>query len=137
LIQAAAGSVPVLGVCLGHQAIGEAFGGEVVRADRLMHGKTTMVTHTGAPLFEGIPSPFEAMRYHSLIVARQGLPAALEITAWSSDRPALSEIMALQHRTLPVFGVQFHPESVGTKQGKRIVSNFLTIAADRAAALST
>jgi anthranilate synthase/aminodeoxychorismate synthase-like glutamine amidotransferase len=137
LIQAAAGSVPVLGVCLGHQAIGEAFGGEVVRADRLMHGKTTMVTHTGAPLFEGIPSPFEAMRYHSLIVARQGLPAELEITAWSSDRPALSEIMALQHRTLPVFGVQFHPESVGTKQGKRIVSNFLTIAADRAAALST
>ncbi len=137
LIKAAAGSVPVLGVCLGHQAIGEAFGGEVVRADRLMHGKTTMVTHTGHPLFEGIPSPFEAMRYHSLVVARQGLPGELEITAWSSDRPALSEIMALRHRTLPVFGVQFHPESVGTKNGKRIVSNFLAIAADRAAALST
>jgi anthranilate synthase component II len=137
LIKAAAGTVPVLGVCLGHQAIGEAFGGDVVRADRLMHGKTTMVTHTGTPLFEGIPSPFEAMRYHSLIVARQGLPTELEITAWSSDRPALSEIMGLQHRTLPVFGVQFHPESVGTKQGKRIVSNFLSIAADRAAALST
>lgn len=137
LIQAAAGSVPVLGVCLGHQAIGEAFGGEVARADRLMHGKTTMVTHTGGSLFEGIPSPFEAMRYHSLIVTRRGFPAELEITAWSSDRPALSEIMALRHRTLPVFGVQFHPESVGTKQGKRIVSNFLSIAADRAAALST
>jgi anthranilate synthase component 2 len=137
LIRAAAGAVPVLGVCLGHQAIGEAFGGEVVRADRLMHGKTTMVTHTGTPLFEGIPSPFEAMRYHSLVVARQGFPAELEITAWSSDRPALSEIMGLRHRTLPVFGVQFHPESVGTKHGKRIVSNFLSIAADRAAALST
>ena len=137
LIREAAADVPILGVCLGHQAIGEAFGGDVVRADRLMHGKTTMVTHTGTPLFEGIPSPFEAMRYHSLIVARQGLPAELEITAWSSDRPALSEIMALQHRTLPVFGVQFHPESVGTKQGKRIVSNFLSIAADRAAAFSS
>lgn len=136
LIRAPAGTVPVLGVCLGHQAIGEAFGGDVVRADRLMHGKTTMVTHTGSQLFEGIPSPFEAMRYHSLIVARRGLPADLEITAWSSDRPALTEIMALQHRTLPVFGVQFHPESVGTKQGKRIVSNFLSIAADRAAAVS-
>jgi anthranilate synthase component 2 len=137
LIKAAAGSVPLLGVCLGHQAIGEAFGGDVVRADRLMHGKTTMVTHTGTPLFEGIPSPFEAMRYHSLIVARERFPAELEITAWSSDRPALSEIMAVRHRTLPVYGVQFHPESVGTKHGKRIVSNFLTIAADRAAALST
>ncbi|HEY8258411.1 MAG TPA: aminodeoxychorismate/anthranilate synthase component II [Gemmatimonadales bacterium] len=136
LVQAAAGSVPILGVCLGHQAIGEAFGGTVIRADRLMHGKTTMVTHIGTPLFEGIPSPFEAMRYHSLVVARQGLPSTLEITAWSSDRPALSEIMGLRHRTLPVFGVQFHPESVGTKHGRRIVSNFLAIAADRAAALT-
>jgi anthranilate synthase component 2 len=136
LVRAAAGQVPVLGVCLGHQAIGEAFGGKVVRADRLMHGKTTMVTHTGIPLFDGLPSPFEAMRYHSLVVARQGLPPELEITAWSSDRPALSEIMALRHRTLPVFGVQFHPESVGTRNGKRIVSNFLAIAADHTAALT-
>jgi anthranilate synthase component 2 len=136
LVRAAAGLVPVLGVCLGHQAIGEAFGGKVVRADRLMHGKTTMVTHTGIPLFDGLPSPFEAMRYHSLVVARQGLPAELEITAWSSDRPALSEIMALRHRTFPVFGVQFHPESVGTRNGKRIVSNFLAIAGDHAAALT-
>jgi anthranilate synthase component 2 len=137
LVRAAAGVVPVLGVCLGHQAIGEAFGGRVVRADRLMHGKTTMVTHTGIPLFDGIPSPFEAMRYHSLVVARQGLPQELEITGWSSDRPALSEIMAVRHRTLAVFGVQFHPESVGTKNGKRIVSNFLAIAADQAEALTT
>ena len=137
LVRAAAGVVPVLGVCLGHQAIGEAFGGKVVRADRLMHGKATLVTHTGIPLFDGLSSPFEAMRYHSLVVARQGLPTELEITAWSSDRPALSEIMALRHRTLPVFGVQFHPESVGTKNGKRIVSNFLSIAADRAAALAS
>ena len=136
LVRAAAGSVPLLGVCLGHQAIGQAFGGTVVRADRLRHGKTTMVAHTGIPLFDGIPSPFEVMRYHSLLVSRQGLPAELEITAWSSDRPALSEIMGLRHRSLPVFGVQFHPESVGTKHGKRIVSNFLAIAADRAAALT-
>jgi len=126
LVRAAAGSVPVLGVCLGHQAIGEAFGGEVVRADRLMHGKTTMVAHTAGPLFEGIPSPFEAMRYHSLIVARDGLPDELEITAWSNDRPEGSEIMGLRHRRFPIHGVQFHPESVGTNHGKRILSNFLS-----------
>jgi anthranilate synthase/aminodeoxychorismate synthase-like glutamine amidotransferase len=136
LVRAAAGVVPLLGVCLGHQAIGEAFGGRVLRADRLMHGKTTMVTHTGTPLFEGLPSPFVAMRYHSLVVEREGLPAELEITAWSSDRPALTEIMGLRHRNLPVFGVQFHPESVGTRNGKQIVSNFLAIAADRAAAVT-
>jgi anthranilate synthase component 2 len=122
---AAAAGVPVLGVCLGHQAIGEAFGGRVVRADRLMHGKTTMVAHAGHPLFRDIPSPFEVMRYHSLIVSPAGLPAELEITAWSDDRAAGSEIMALCHRTLPVFGVQFHPESVGTGHGKRVLANFL------------
>ena len=126
LVRAAAGSVPVLGVCLGHQAIGEAFGGEVIRASRLMHGKTTMVVHTAGPLFEGVPSPFEAMRYHSLIVARDSLPDELEITAWSSDRPPGSEIMGLRHRTFPVHGVQFHPESVGTNLGKRILANFLS-----------
>jgi anthranilate synthase component 2 len=122
---AAAAGVPVLGVCLGHQAIGEAFGGRVVRADRLMHGKTTLVAHAGHPLFRDLPSPFEVMRYHSLIVSPAGLPAELEITAWSDDRAAGSEIMALCHRTLPVFGVQFHPESVGTGHGKRVLANFL------------
>ena len=126
LVRAAAGSVPVLGVCLGHQAIGAAFGGEVIRADRPMHGKTTMVAHTAGPLFEGVPSPFEVMRYHSLIVARDGLPDELEITAWSNDRPAGSEIMGLRHRRFPVYGVQFHPESVGTNYGKRILANFLS-----------
>src|SRR5215216_3770490 len=124
LVRAAAGRIPILGVCLGHQAIGEAFGGRVVRADRLMHGKTTMVTHTGHPLFGGLPSPFEGMRYHSLVVAPGALPAELETTAWSNDRPAGTEIMALCHRELPVYGVQFHPESVGTDHGKRILANF-------------
>ena len=128
LIRAAAGRVPVLGVCLGHQAIGEAFGGRVVRADRLMHGKTTPVAHRGHPLFEGIPAPFEAMRYHSLVVAPEGLPDELEVTAWSDDRAEGSEIMGLAHVSLPVYGVQFHPESVGTSQGKRILVNFLALA---------
>ncbi|MBA3893807.1 MAG: aminodeoxychorismate/anthranilate synthase component II [Gemmatimonadales bacterium] len=129
LIRAAAGRVPVLGVCLGHQAIGEAFGGKVVRADRLMHGKTTPIAHTGHPLFGGIVAPFDAMRYHSLVVSPDGLPAELEVTAWSDDRPAGSEIMALCHRLLPVYGVQFHPESVGTAQGKRLLANFLELVA--------
>jgi anthranilate synthase/aminodeoxychorismate synthase-like glutamine amidotransferase len=115
LIRAAAGEVPIFGVCLGHQAIGEAFGGCVVRAERLMHGKTSPVSHSGHPLFEGIPSPVEAMRYHSLVVSPNGLPRELEVTA-------------LCHRTLPVYGVQFHPESVGTKAGKRLLSNFLSLA---------
>jgi anthranilate synthase component 2 len=128
LVLAAAGKVPVLGVCLGHQAIGEAFGGRVVRADRLMHGKTTHVVHAEHPLFEGIPSPVEVMRYHSLLVSPEKLPADLEVTAWSVDRPVGHEIMALCHRTLPVFGVQFHPESVATKHGKRLLGNFLSLA---------
>jgi anthranilate synthase component 2 len=131
---AAAAGVPLLGVCLGHQAIGEAFGGRVVRAERLMHGKTTLVAHAGHPLFHEFPSPFEAMRYHSLVVAPGGLPDELEATAWSSDRPAGSEIMALCHRTLPVYGVQFHPESVGTHQGKGILANFLELAGARTTA---
>jgi anthranilate synthase/aminodeoxychorismate synthase-like glutamine amidotransferase len=120
--------VPILGVCLGHQAIGEAFGGRVVRADRLMHGKTTHVLHTGHPLFREIPSPVEAMRYHSLVVSPRELPTELEIIAWSSDRPAGEEIMALCHRRLPIFGVQFHPESVATQQGKQLLANFLSLA---------
>jgi anthranilate synthase component II len=127
LIRAAATRVPVLGVCLGHQAIGEAFGGRVVRADRLMHGKTTPVAHRGHPLFDGIPTPFEAMRYHSLVVSPDGLPEELEITAWSDDRAEGSEIMGLSHESLPVHGVQFHPESVGTAVGKRILANFLAL----------
>jgi anthranilate synthase/aminodeoxychorismate synthase-like glutamine amidotransferase len=126
LVRAAAGVVPILGVCLGHQAIGEAFGGKVVRADRLMHGKTTSVVHGGHWLFREIPSPLEAMRYHSLVVAAAGLPSELEVIAWSGDRPPRSEIMALSHRSLPVYGVQFHPESVGTAAGKRLLYNFLT-----------
>jgi len=128
LVRAAAGEVPILGVCLGHQAIGEAFGGRVVRADRLMHGKTTMVAHTGHQLFRDIPSPVEVMRYHSLVVSPEQLPSELEIVAWSSDRPRGQEIMALCHRTLPVYGVQFHPESVATLQGKRLLANFLALA---------
>jgi anthranilate synthase component 2 len=132
LVRAAAeAGIPLLGVCLGHQSIGEAFGGRVVRADRLMHGKTTMVAHTGHPLFDGLPSPVEVMRYHSLVVAPAGLPDELEVTAWSDDRPAASEIMALCHRELPVYGVQFHPESVGTDRGKRILANFLELARER------
>jgi anthranilate synthase component II len=128
LVRAAAQArVPLLGVCLGHQAIGEAFGARVVRADRLMHGKTTMVAHGGHALFRDLPSPFEVMRYHSLIVTPAGLPPELEVTAWSDDRAPGSEIMALCHRELPVFGVQFHPESVGTGSGKRLLANFLAL----------
>src|SRR6476661_579949 len=128
LVRAAAGRVPLLGVCLGHQAIGEAFGGRVVRADRLMHGKTTLAVHTGHSLFDGIPSPVEVMRYHSLVVSPEQFPPELEIVAWSSDRPRGQEIMALVHRTLPIFGVQFHPESVATVHGKRLLANFFSLA---------
>jgi anthranilate synthase component 2 len=128
LVRAAAGVVPILGVCLGHQAIGEAFGGQVVRADRLMHGKTTMVAHNGHPLFQDIPTPVEVMRYHSLVVSPEGLPDELEVTAWSSDRDPGREIMALCHRTRPLYGVQFHPESVATSHGKRLLANFLALA---------
>ena len=128
LIRDAAGKIPILGVCLGHQAIGEAFGGRVIRADRLMHGKTTLVAHTGHPLFQDIPSPVEVMRYHSLVVSADRLPRELQITAWSSDRAPGQEIMALCHRSLPVYGVQFHPESVATAHGKRLLANFLSLA---------
>ena len=132
LIRAAAARGPVLGVCLGHQAIGEAFGGKVVRAGRLMHGKTTEVAHDGRGIFEGVPSPVRAMRYHSLVVSPAGLPAELEVTAWSSDRAAGEEIMALQHRSLPVWGVQFHPESIGTDHGRTMLRNFLSLARSQA-----
>jgi anthranilate synthase component 2 len=129
LVRAAAGRIPLLGVCLGHQSIGEAFGGRVVRADRLMHGKTTMVAHSDHPLFRGVPERFEAMRYHSLVVAPEGLPGELDVTAWSSDRAPGQEIMALCHRSQRVYGVQFHPESVATAEGKRLLENFLALAA--------
>jgi anthranilate synthase component II len=127
LIRAAAGVVPLLGVCLGHQGIGEAFGGKVVRAGRLMHGKTTAIQHRGTELFAGMPSPLTVMRYHSLVVATEGFPADLEVTAWSGDRPEGQEIMALRHRHHPILGVQFHPESIATEQGKRLLANFLDL----------
>src|SRR3989449_4098645 len=132
LVKALAGQIPILGVCLGHQAIGEAFGGRVVRADRLMHGKTCPVIHEDDELFEGIPSPVTGMRYHSLVVEPASLPKDLVITAWSADRPKDAEIMAMKHRAYPVYGVQFHPESIGTEHGKRLLQNFLQVA--RAAA---
>jgi anthranilate synthase/aminodeoxychorismate synthase-like glutamine amidotransferase len=128
LIRALAGQVPVLGVCLGHQGIAAAFGGTVVRATRLMHGKTCAVEHAEDELFEGIPSPFTAMRYHSLVADRGTLPEDLVITAWSHDQARKTEIMAVKHRRYPVYGVQFHPESIGTDDGKRLLENFLRVA---------
>ena len=125
LIRHFAGKVPLLGVCLGHQAIGAAFGGQVVRAKTLMHGKTSSVEHDGKTIFRGIPSPLTATRYHSLIVAEQGLPPDLEVSAWTRDQDGTSVIMGLRHRKFPVEGVQFHPESVLTSAGKKIIENFL------------
>jgi anthranilate synthase/aminodeoxychorismate synthase-like glutamine amidotransferase len=118
-------TIPTLGVCLGHQAIGEAYGGKVVRARTLMHGKTSRITHDGKGLFEGVPSPLEVMRYHSLVVETDSLPAELEVLARSSDDS--SEIHAIRHREHPVWGVQFHPESILTQNGKDILRNFLTL----------
>jgi len=127
LVRAAAeAGVPLLGVCLGHQAIGEALGGKVVRASRLMHGKTTDVRHDGQGVFAGIPDPFTVMRYHSLVIEPGSLPEELVVSAWSTDRPQGEEIMAVRHRTRPIQGVQFHPESVGTEHGKQVLANFLT-----------
>jgi anthranilate synthase/aminodeoxychorismate synthase-like glutamine amidotransferase len=127
LVRAAAeAGVPLLGVCLGHQAIGEALGGKVVRASRLMHGKTTEVRHDGQGVFAGIPDPFTVMRYHSLVIEPGSLPGELLVSAWSTDRPQGEEIMAVRHRTRPIQGVQFHPESVGTEHGKQLLANFLT-----------
>ena len=120
-----AGRIPILGVCLGHQAIGEAFGGNVIRAANLMHGKTSSVEHDGKTIFRGIPSPMTATRYHSLIVEEKSLPAELEISATCHDRDGSRVIMGLRHRRFAVEGVQFHPESVLTGHGKQMVSNFL------------
>src|SRR5580692_12807355 len=125
LVRYFAGKVPVLGVCLGHQAIGAAFGGEVVRAKNLMHGKTSQVEHDGKTIFRGLSSPMTATRYHSLIVAENGLPKDLEVSAWTSDKDGTRVIMGLRHRKFAVEGVQFHPESVLTDEGKKLVANFL------------
>lgn len=122
-----AGKIPMLGVCLGHQAIGEAFGGDIIRADRLMHGKISMIFHDGKTIFEGIPNPFEATRYHSLIIKRETLPSCLEISAETKE----GEIMGVRHKEFKIEGVQFHPESILTKAGMDILKNFLKIKADK------
>ena len=127
VIQAAAGKIPLFGVCLGHQAIGQAFGGHVMRAPSPMHGKISPVTHANSDIFEGLPSPFNATRYHSLIVERDTLPEVLVPTAFTED----GLIMGLRHRSLPIFGVQFHPESIASEHGHKILSNFLDIARGR------
>jgi anthranilate synthase/aminodeoxychorismate synthase-like glutamine amidotransferase len=114
-------TIPIFGVCLGHQAVGEAFGGNVVKADRVVHGKTSTVIHTGKGIFHGIPENFTAARYHSLVIAKINFPEALEITAHTDD----GTIMGVRHRTYPVFGVQFHPESIATQYGKLIIENFI------------
>jgi para-aminobenzoate synthetase component 2 len=116
-----AGKIPLFGVCLGHQAMAQVFGGKVIRAERLMHGKTSPVLHDGKTVFEGIPSPYQATRYHSLIVERESLPDCLEISAWTEE----GEIMGLRHKELAVEGVQFHPESIITDHGKRLLQNFI------------
>jgi len=126
LIQAAAGLVPILGVCLGHQSIGQAFGGHVVKARAVMHGKTSPIHHAGAGVFRGLDQPFEATRYHSLVIGASTLPAALEVTAWTEQADgARDEIMGVRHRSLPIQGVQFHPESILTRQGHDLLRNFL------------
>lgn len=119
--------IPILGVCLGHQAIAEAYGGRIVKASRLMHGKTSVIYHNQKTIFKGIPNPFEATRYHSLIVERKSLPSCLEVIAQTQEK----EIMALKHKKYPVFGVQFHPESILTSVGKDILRNFLAIKSQR------
>jgi anthranilate synthase/aminodeoxychorismate synthase-like glutamine amidotransferase len=121
VIKTYAGKIPILGVCLGHQSIGQAFGGTIVRAARVMHGKTSQIHHDGKGVFAGLPNPFEATRYHSLLIERASVPDSLEVTAWTAD----DEIMAVRHKTLPVEGVQFHPESFLTTAGKDLLGNFI------------
>jgi anthranilate synthase component 2 len=127
LLEAAPADLPIFGVCLGHQAIGQAFGGEVVRAKAVMHGKTSPIQHTGQGVFAGLKTPFTATRYHSLSVERAVLPDVLEVTAWTDD----GEIMGVQHKTRPIHGVQFHPESIATECGHDLLANFLDIAGVR------
>jgi anthranilate synthase component 2 len=124
LLNGAPEDLPILGVCLGHQSIGQALGGEVVRAKSIMHGKTSAIQHTGKGVFEGMPNPFTATRYHSLAIKEDTLPAELEVTAWTDD----GEIMGVQHRTRPIYGVQFHPESIATEGGHDLLANFLRLA---------
>ncbi len=121
VIKELAGKIPILGVCLGHQSIGYAFGGDIIRAKRLMHGKTSDISHDGKGVFKGLPNPFKATRYHSLAIKKETLPDCLEVTATSED----GEIMGVRHKTLPVEGVQFHPESILTESGKQLLKNFL------------
>ena len=121
LIKEFAGKIPILGVCLGHQSIGQAFGGKIIRAKELMHGKTSMIQHTNVGVFNGLPNPFRATRYHSLVIERETLPDCLEITAWTDD----GEIMGVRHKTMIVEGVQFHPESILTEHGHAMLANFL------------
>jgi anthranilate synthase/aminodeoxychorismate synthase-like glutamine amidotransferase len=127
LIRHFAGKVPVLGVCLGHQALGVAFGGKVIRAKTLMHGKTSEVKHDGKTIFQGLPSPMTATRYHSLIVSEEGLPNELEVSGWTTEKDGSRTIMGLRHKEFPVEGVQFHPESVLTGEGKKLIKNFLNL----------
>jgi anthranilate synthase/aminodeoxychorismate synthase-like glutamine amidotransferase len=127
LIRHFAGKVPILGVCLGHQAIGAAFGGHVIRAPHLMHGKTSAVTHDDKTIFHGLPMPMTATRYHSLMVEEKNLPAELEVSAWTTEKDGSRTIMGLRHRKFAIEGVQFHPESVLTDAGKKLVENFLAV----------
>lgn len=131
LLATAPEAMPIFGVCLGHQAMGQAFGGEVIRAKVLMHGKTSPIEHEGRSVFRGLPSPFTATRYHSLAVKRETLPEVLEVTAWTAD----GEIMGLSHRTRPIHGVQFHPESIATEHGHDLLANFLDLANVRRTAM--
>ncbi|MDH5469938.1 MAG: aminodeoxychorismate/anthranilate synthase component II [Gammaproteobacteria bacterium] len=125
-IQAFAGKVPILGVCLGHQSIGQAFGGKIVHARSIMHGKTSMIHHDNVGVFSGLPDPFEATRYHSLVIEKESLPDCLEVTAWTEDSDiGMDEIMGVRHKTLPIEGVQFHPESILTRSGHDLLRNFL------------
>lgn len=124
VIKSFAGQVPLFGVCLGHQAVGHAFGGKIVRAKTLMHGKTSQIRHNDQDLFKGLPNPFTATRYHSLVIEKATCPDCLEVTATSTDD---GEIMGVRHKTLPIWGVQFHPESILTREGKRILENFLRL----------
>ena len=127
LIKRAAGKIPILGVCLGHQAIGAAFGGQIVRAFKLMHGKTSEVVHDNKTIFQGMPMPLTATRYHSLVVQQENLPGDLEISAWTSDGNGVPTIMGLRHKNFPIEGVQFHPESVLTIEGRKLIRNFLQL----------
>jgi para-aminobenzoate synthetase component 2 len=125
-----AGKIPILGVCLGHQAMAQAFGGKVLRAKQVMHGKNSLIRHAGGSVFQGLNNPLSVTRYHSLVVAKDQLPVAFEITAWTEQADgSIDEIMGLAHRTLPLHGVQFHPEAILTEQGHQLLANFLTLAA--------